>query len=614
MSTRLGRQSGLSAAVLALVVLALMATRLPDLFRKRPMDPGLAAYGRGEWQLALRKARDRLSLAPDDRLALRLLARASGRLGRDAETESLYARLGVDGAEAEDFFVLGSALLRRGREGPGIRMLERARQASPDHLEVLRALGEEYRRLGFPIASAGAARKIASIDGREVEGRLLLAPLLVELDQTLGAAEALEFVVAHDPRGELAQQAPEAIRKQLVRAWLRCGRPVDARRVLEPLLSGQDDPETWWLVSRVCLQQDDPAGAKAALARAADFGSDDRTRPDPAPWVGNSGCASCHAKIHKAQQSSRHAHTLAWGSTIAAVSFPASAVRDPGNARVQHRLRAESERAWVESALEDRRFTAVVDYVIGSGNRGQTPIVRDNEGAYWEYRLTRYAAPVGWDTTIHHLAAPEDSLGYLGKPLLEDQVRDCLNCHSTNPDAVRERRLEGAGVHGIDCERCHGPGGNHVHAMKLGFPEIAIAQPRRATGRQRAALCAQCHRAPPGIPDNVTDFIRFQSPNLERSRCFVESAGALDCTTCHNPHRDAAIDASSYEEICLSCHGGYAAKAHSPVPSRHDRMRVAARPCPVNRAERCLTCHMPRVPNVIPHTAYTDHWIRVRRD
>jgi hypothetical protein len=168
---------------------------------------------------------------------------------------------------------------------------------------------------------------------------------------------------------------------------------------------------------------------------------------------------------------------------------------------------------------------------------------------------------------------------------------------------VREGRAAAAEPQGIDCERCHGPAAHHLAALRLDFPDPAIARPKRAAGPQRDALCAQCHRAPRGFPDDVPDFVRFQSPTLARSRCYVESGGALDCVTCHNPHRDAATEPAAYEGICLSCHGSQAGKPTIP-----------ARSCPVDAAKGCIRCHMPRVPEVIPHTAYTDHFIRVHRE
>ena len=55
---------------------------------------GIAAYGRDDWREASLKANQQLDRTPHDRQALRLLARASARLGYDAEAQAIYRRLG----------------------------------------------------------------------------------------------------------------------------------------------------------------------------------------------------------------------------------------------------------------------------------------------------------------------------------------------------------------------------------------------------------------------------------------------------------------------------------------------------------------------------------------
>jgi hypothetical protein len=306
---------------------------------------------------------------------------------------------------------------------------------------------------------------------------------------------------------------------------------------------------------------------------------------------------------------------VSWGPRLEALPLPRGEIADSGNARVQHRLTkgTKSKPVRVEAEVDGKLFSAVILYLIGSGNRGQTPIVRDNATRCWEYRLTRYAAPADWDTTIHHPPRPQTESGYLGRPVPEDEVRHCLKCHATNPDAVRQARPEANEARGIDCERCHGPGGNHLQAVKLDFPDVAIAQPRLASGAERGLLCAQCHRAPRGTTAEQPDFVRFQSPNLARSRCSIESDGKMDCITCHDPHRDAETEHTFYEAICLSCHGRPEPRNGLPDRATHQSKAVAARSCSVSPREGCVGCHMPQVSNAIPHTSYTDHFIRIHR-
>ena len=72
---------------------------------------------------------------------------------------------------------------------------------------------------------------------------------------------------------------------------------------------------------------------------------------------------------------------------------------------------------------------------------------------------------------------PRRPADYLGMPLTEDAVRRCFSCHVTNPQAVLETSGPEAADHAIGCEKCHGPGGNHVLAVAAKFPDLAIARP-----------------------------------------------------------------------------------------------------------------------------------------
>ncbi len=71
------------------------------------------AYARQDWASAASSARRILRESPNDREALRLLARSNSRLGRDAVAQELYNRLGEDVMQAEDYFLLGAGLWRQ---------------------------------------------------------------------------------------------------------------------------------------------------------------------------------------------------------------------------------------------------------------------------------------------------------------------------------------------------------------------------------------------------------------------------------------------------------------------------------------------------------------------
>jgi tetratricopeptide (TPR) repeat protein len=88
---------------------------------------------------------------------------------------------------------------------------------------------------------------------------------------------------------------------------------------------------------------------------------------------------------------------------------------------------------------------------------------------------------------------------------------------------------------------------------------------------------------------------------LRRSQCFLRSNGALNCTTCHDPHSMGGEKpaADQYNAACRTCHAA-ADGFHARVASgRH------------TKEADCVGCHMPkrRTQDVI-HVVMTDHLIR----
>ena len=93
---RIARRVGIGLAVI-LGMLALTALGVAWSGWSRGTDlltQGSAAYAERDWGHAADLARRRLKAVPGDVEALRLLARATARLGRDAQANAMFARLG----------------------------------------------------------------------------------------------------------------------------------------------------------------------------------------------------------------------------------------------------------------------------------------------------------------------------------------------------------------------------------------------------------------------------------------------------------------------------------------------------------------------------------------
>src|SRR5262249_15296999 len=225
---------------------------------------------------------------------------------------------------------------------------------------------------------------------------------------------------------------------------------------------------------------------------------------------------------------------------------------------------------------------------------------------------------------------------------------ECFFCH-----ANRVRPLEGYSNryaepvfegYAIGCERCHGPGAEHVKNPGNRDPatgvDYTIVNPRHLGPKLRAAVCEQCHLAGdvrvvrrgrgiydfrPGLPleEFWSVFLREAEADQPRkavnhveqmylSTCFSKSEEKssegrrkLGCTSCHDPHRkvEAPQRVAYYRARCLDCHQ----QRGCSIPEATRRL--------TSKDDSCIDCHMPKYPSAdIAHNASRDHRIIRRPD
>jgi hypothetical protein len=591
-----------------------------------PLSRAEVAYGEGHWARAAELARQVLKSRKDDLDSLRILARSSARLGHDDSALGLYSRrFDERSLAAEDYLLMGLAQQRRGDAESAARswrLVLEAPQLTPKLVEELARLHIEGHR---PSEATQSAERLSRQPGWEARGLMMLGIIKAALNDVRGADDSFRHALSVDS-GEIEKSAdPKRLRRLIARTFLQSGQPQSARRLLEPVPSGGTDAEGEWLLSRACLQEGDLTRASEALERSGTYRADHPLENDPGPYVGEASCEKCHATIFRNSLRSRHTQSYYRGAQLAGLPIPDRPLPDPDDPKVTHALQRENGAMWAETRLGAEVYRGLVEYAFGTSDRYLTMVSRDAQGGHRIARLSYHETPEGrgWDRTI--LDSMDPSHGpvkdFQGQTIgVRDGVVRCLYCHMTNPRTTAEPIGPEAGDRAIGCERCHGPGGNHVAAIQARFRDLAIVNPTAAgpaavTTRQ----CNDCHILDNSYPTADRDnpgWVRSQGVGWTWSRCNTESGGALGCVTCHDPHKSArATSTAEYESRCRDCHGREDARPSrsEQISKRRGANLLRTRVCPVDTEKGCVTCHMPRVRIEPLHQALSDHYIRVDR-
>jgi Flp pilus assembly protein TadD len=334
-----------------------------------------------------------------------------------------------------------------------------------------------------------------------------------------------------------------------------------------------------WLGLLLCFRP--PLCSAADIARAS--------------FVGSKTCGLCHQAIAATQGQTAMATT--WqerGTKWLPTNFQAEIADD-----LAYQFKRTDSAFTYSIDFDGSKLTLPVDALMGGQRHGLGFLasLRELDGIPLA-RPTLVQARYEWSPERNQLllapgcafAKPRTLDAALGIPLSQTFEAKCLSCHGQpNPTGGSKE----AGVH---CESCHGPGSAHLAVVNEGRPRQGIVNPKRLSPEESIEVCAHCHIGLTKFVDPSPDdlLIANQVRALRSSECFLQSGKAISCTTCHDPHKDAA-DNSRAVNACLSCHAT-SAKPH------------AAR-CPVNATSGCIGCHMPSVEMGPLHLV--DHLIRV---
>jgi len=317
--------------------------------------------------------------------------------------------------------------------------------------------------------------------------------------------------------------------------------------------------------------------------------------------TGSAACAACHPAIYKSYMRT----PMAMSSGLVGVGgFQEKFERG----EFSHALSGVSYRVYRDgnqplfsfdfSASGTRiHGTRPLEYFIGSGTVGRSYLF-SVDGFLYQAPVSYYSAESRWDLSPGYERF--DRL-YLSRPV----EGACLRCHASRLQPVLGTQngftstpfLEG----GVACERCHGPGDEHLRGGK-------IVNPAKLTPERRDSVCAQCHLS--GVAriehgEHVSVFVwSYASADMKvtshfeklaQSRCKAGSGDKLWCGSCHDPH-SLPLEAEKvnyFRQKCEQCH----------VCKEKPALRA-------RQGNNCIACHMPKNPVIdVEHAVYTDHSI-----
>ena len=341
-----------------------------------------------------------------------------------------------------------------------------------------------------------------------------------------------------------------------------------------------------------------------------------------AAYTGAAACAKCHAEIHARWSQSRHSKMV---QPATRSSVKGDFTRGKLSLRgAPYALRERDGVFYItESTLTGKPEEHRVDYTLGN-RRIQHYLTTLPTGR------VIVLAP-SWDVLrkqwFHNfdIADPDET----SEVLVQVWNKNCFSCHVSRQEKGYDTAANAYQTSwqdfGANCERCHGPGGDHVahysapvppHGLPQG-PARDIVLQTRLNAARNTMVCAQCHsfrdiyalgysagdnyydyflpileatqpadRDPAYWPDGRTRRFSNDAFGLWQSECYLK--GGLACTACHTAAHETEIERNPQlrpdaNVLCTRCHEavGQALTAHT----HHAEASTGS---------SCVECHMPR--------------------
>ena len=342
------------------------------------------------------------------------------------------------------------------------------------------------------------------------------------------------------------------------------------------------------------------------------------TDPRGEQYAGSAACMKCHSNIaHSFLHTAHYFSTRTASATSIGGSLNSGSNAFIFNDSTKMVVEKKPLGIYQTAYLKGKKVASErIDIVFG-GAKAETYL-------YWKGNKT-YQLPLSYFNALHSWT---NSPGYTDNQVDYGRLigMRCFECHSSYikqlPFTTQSLHQEAAFdksslIMGIDCERCHGPGANHVN-FHTQFPEQKKARYmvsyQSLSRSQRVDMCAVCHSGNKSkMLQSTFDFVpgdtldKFKEPDflhsfvdsakldvhgnqtqmLEASKCFIKSK--MDCATCHNVHVAQRGNMVMYTQRCLSCHNQANHNFCKMAPVLGEAIKT-----------KCIDCHMPAKPsNVI---------------
>jgi hypothetical protein len=381
-----------------------------------------------------------------------------------------------------------------------------------------------------------------------------------------------------------------------------------------------------------CGKQAEPAKpVGTSMARFSLRG--DLPNARPSNFVGSDACRECHAAISDSFAKHPMGKSIGTPDQVETIeTYPSGPIDIAGQRRyrVEDRDGVVTHHEYVVSPDGEVAFDQAepISFAVGSGQRGRAYLIF-KDGVFRQ-------SPIGWYSTDDRW---DLSPGYTPDKHQRFQRRvgdGCLYCHAGQVDSTgHDRYAEKPFVEAsISCERCHGPGEDHIAFHRSGPGKDRsldpIVNPDKLSVSARESVCNQCHLQgnftiprygrsfndfrpgdemedifvclvnPPSTRDGEPSRVVSQVEQMRTSQCYIQSQSQLGCTSCHDPHAPAPSENRDryYADRCNACHSD---RGCSLPPAEQQAAPASG---------SCIHCHMPADTQTnVPHTAQTDHRI-----